>query len=115
MDVISALVVAVILAAAGFISHFLRKRQNKLEYFYDALEWLILVTGPLLAGAVAVVDKNEKSLFLAVFIVIIMAWAVFWFVTKKNDEKVRIAEPFVWAAGGTMVSIGIFYWFIIMA
>lgn len=67
MDVIGWLIVAVILSAAGFIVHFLRKVQNKFEYFYDALEWLILVTGPLLAGAAAATDKGGKNLFFAVF------------------------------------------------
>lgn len=43
-----------------------------------------------------------------------MAWAVGWFVTKKDDEKTRIAQPFVLVAGGTMMSIGFLFWLIIM-
>lgn len=115
MDVISALIVAGILSAAGFIVHFLRKRQDDLEYFYDALEWLILVTGPLLAGAAAAVDKDGKNLFFTAFFVVIMAWGVGWYVTRKDVEKVINAIHFVFGAGVTMMTVGVIYWLIIMA
>ena len=115
MDVISTLIVAVILSATGFIVHFLRKRRDNLEYFYDALEWLILVTGPLLAGATVAVDKDGKNLFFVAFFVVIMAWGVGWYVTRKDDEKVINAIHFVVGAGVPMMTIGIIYWLIIMA
>lgn len=94
MNDFDVLITTTVIACVGVLMIILRRLKIGNEYVFDAAEWLIIGTMPLVVAAPLLKDDISRGIFIAVYAGIIVAWGIAWWVSKKaNPEKEKKARP----------------------
>ena len=88
------LLATIVIACGGVAMIILRRLKLGNEYVFDAAEWLIIVTSPLIVAAPLLKDDISRGVFIAAYAGIIVAWGISWWLSKKDSpEKEKKARP----------------------
>lgn len=59
------------------------------EYILDSVEWLAVVTAPLIIAVPLVNDQESMNLFISAYVSIIVIWGIFSVGNKKINVKIK--------------------------